>query len=82
MRKFKIIYIIGAGRSGTTLLDIILGNEDSFFSSGELNRYLKREGIPHCARDKHVSLFWEEVASNNVMDFKILKPIAVLKFLC
>jgi len=35
----KIIYIMGAGRSGTTLLDIILGNGDNLFSCGELNHY-------------------------------------------
>lgn len=42
----KIIYIIGAGRSGTTLLDVALGNADNIFSCGELNRYPVREGIP------------------------------------
>ncbi|MEZ4826295.1 MAG: sulfotransferase [Bacteroidia bacterium] len=45
MRK-KIIYIIGAGRSGTTLLDVALGNASDVFSCGELNRYPVRDGIP------------------------------------
>ena len=45
MRNNKIIYIIGAGRSGTTLLDIILGNQEGVYSAGELNRYPKRKGL-------------------------------------
>ena len=44
----KIIYIAGAGRSGSTLLDISLGNMDDCFSLGELiffveNGILKNE---------------------------------------
>ncbi|MEZ4774407.1 MAG: sulfotransferase [Bacteroidia bacterium] len=46
MSQKKIIYIIGAGRSGTTLLDVALGNAGDVFSCGELNRYPVREGIP------------------------------------
>lgn len=46
MSQKKIIYIIGAGRSGTTLLDVALGNAENVFSCGELNRYPVREGIP------------------------------------
>jgi hypothetical protein len=44
--KPKIIYILGAGRSGTTLVDIILGNAEGLLSCGELNRYGKRNGVP------------------------------------
>lgn len=57
----KIIYIIGAGRSGTTLLDIILGNAPKLLSAGELNRYTKRDGVPHNARDESVSSFWNNI---------------------
>lgn len=59
----KILYIIGSGRSGTTLLDIILGNQEGSFSAGELNRFAKRKGIPHDARDEQVSEFWSKVKS-------------------
>lgn len=54
----RYIYIIGPGRSGTTLLDIILGNADDIFSAGEVNRFTKRDGIPHDARDTEVEEFW------------------------
>lgn len=59
--KKGIIYIIGAGRSGTTLLDIILGNSENVFSAGELNRYTKRDGEPHSPRDNNVSDFWCDI---------------------
>ena len=45
-RMQKIVYIMGAGRSGTTLLDIMLGNNPGIFSAGELNRFPVRDGIP------------------------------------
>ena len=60
----KIIYILGAGRSGTTLLDIILGNEPQFFSAGELNRIPKRNFSPHLPRDENVYKFWNHVKAS------------------
>lgn len=57
----RIIYIIGAGRSGTTLLDILLGNQQGVFSAGELNRFALRNGVPHSARNDSVSDFWVTV---------------------
>ena len=45
IKNKKIIYIIGAGRSGTTLLEIILGNAENIFNTGELNRYAYRRGL-------------------------------------
>ncbi len=42
----KLVYIMGAGRSGTTLLDILLGNAGGIFSAGELNRFPRNEGSP------------------------------------
>ena len=59
--NFKILYIIGAGRSGTTLLDIVIGNSNNFFSAGELNRFTKRDGFPHDPRDNEVKDFWSKV---------------------
>ncbi|MBO0727796.1 MAG: sulfotransferase [Acidimicrobiaceae bacterium] len=32
----KVLYILGFGRSGSTLLDLLLGGIDGFFSTGEL----------------------------------------------
>jgi hypothetical protein len=76
----KIIYIIGAGRSGTTLLDIMLGNSPDIFSAGELNRFAKRRGIPHDARDRVVEQFWKQIRENlvkdNISDLSILYDVS------
>jgi len=37
--KIKVLYITGWGRSGSTILDNIMGQIDGFFSVGEL-RYI------------------------------------------
>jgi hypothetical protein len=38
----KVLYIAGSGRSGTTLVDRILGQLDGFFSGGELHNVWER----------------------------------------
>jgi Sulfotransferase family len=38
----KVLYIAGSGRSGTTLLDRILGQLDGFFAAGELGNLWER----------------------------------------
>jgi hypothetical protein len=43
-RAPKVLYIVGKGRSGSTLLDIVLGEIDGFFSTGQL-RTLWRSGL-------------------------------------
>lgn len=50
---------MGAGRSGTTLLDTILGNNEDIFSSGELNRFPKYCGQPLLVDEKSpTAVFW------------------------
>lgn len=65
-----LIYILGAGRSGTTLLDIVLGNNYNTISLGEINRFFRRNGIPP-KRDigSEVYEFWlkySETLSNSL----------------
>ena len=43
-KKLNIIYIGGNGHSGSTLLDIIIGNDKKCFSAGELIN-VTRKGI-------------------------------------
>ena len=40
----KVLYIAGWGRSGSTILDNVLGQVDGFFSAGEL-MFLWRRGL-------------------------------------
>ncbi|MCL6266663.1 sulfotransferase [Flagellimonas myxillae] len=57
-----LIYILGAGRSGTTILDILLGNSQDTISIGEVSRFCKRQGIPP-KREKEDPVFgyWDDV---------------------
>ncbi|MBS1746339.1 MAG: sulfotransferase [Bacteroidetes bacterium] len=59
----QVIYIIGSGRSGTTLLDIILGNAAGVFSAGELNRFTERNGTPTDTNNIELMNFWEKVCT-------------------
>lgn len=42
--SIKVLYILGWGRSGSTIIDNLLGELDGFFSAGELN-YLWQRGL-------------------------------------
>lgn len=42
----KVIYIMGAGHSGSTILGVTLGNCEGMFFAGELDKYLSRSGVP------------------------------------
>jgi hypothetical protein len=56
-----ILYIIGAGRSGTTLLDVMLGNADNVFSGGEMNRYPITDGEVRGLEDQPERItFWRK----------------------
>jgi hypothetical protein len=80
MDRKRLVYVIGAGRSGTTILDIILGNIDGGLSLGEVNRYYKRNGIPPLREPNDAAaIFWSEFrarleATHPIFsDFKNLK---------
>jgi Sulfotransferase family len=42
----KVLYVMGAGRSGSTILGVTLGNCAKVFFAGELDRWLVRAGVP------------------------------------
>ncbi len=42
----KVIYVMGAGRSGSTILGVTLGNCEGVFYAGELDAWLPRHGEP------------------------------------
>jgi len=44
-KRVKVLFICGNGRSGSTILDIILGQIDGFFAVGELRRIWDRSVI-------------------------------------
>lgn len=56
----RVIYVMGAGRSGSTTLGITLGNCPGLFYAGELDNWLVRSGRPQLEDDER-SAFWERV---------------------
>lgn len=59
----KIIYVMGAGRSGSTILGVALGNCAGVFFAGELDRWLARAGVPRRSGETLTS-FWEKVLAD------------------
>lgn len=45
-RRAKVIYVMGSGRSGSTILGVTLGNCEGMFYAGELDTWLPRSGEP------------------------------------
>jgi hypothetical protein len=72
-----VVYIMGAGRSGTTLLDILLGNADGFVSCGELNRFPRHQGHPPLVEPESPrGAFWKQVrARMSRLDFDRLTAL-------
>jgi hypothetical protein len=56
----KVVYVLGAGRSGSTILGVALGNCPGFFFAGELNKWLAQSGMPSL-RDPDRVAFWSAV---------------------
>ncbi len=56
----RVLYIMGAGRSGSTILGVALGNCESVFFAGELDRWLPRAGVPR-REGEELHRLWEEV---------------------
>ncbi|NJO14236.1 MAG: sulfotransferase [Thioploca sp.] len=81
----KIIYIISLGRSGSTILDIILGNGKDILSCGELNRYAISQGKPgywRLFKDSPTFLFWDKINTklakrfyDNNINYLLLKEL-------
>jgi hypothetical protein len=59
-KRPKVIYVMGAGRSGSTILGVALGNCADVFFAGELDKWLPREGAPK-RKDRERAEFWRTV---------------------
>jgi hypothetical protein len=63
--KTKVLYITGDGRSGSTLLDLLLGQSDGFFSTGELSQIWRQAFIQNllcgCGKPFRQCNFWNAV---------------------
>jgi sulfotransferase family protein len=56
----RVIYVMGAGRSGSTILGVTLGNCANLFYAGELDKWLLRAGRPKRSGERREA-FWGEV---------------------
>lgn len=69
-KKVKVLYIAGSGRSGTTLLDRMLGQVPGFFSGGELikvwERCFVRGELCGCGQNSDSCDFWTTVKTSLV----------------
>jgi len=65
MSRTRVLYILGWGRSGSTVLGNILGEIDGFFSAGELHYLWERSLVEGracgCGRDVRTCEVWSEV---------------------
>lgn len=66
----KIIYVMGAGRSGSTILGVALGNCTGVFYAGELDAWLRRHGVSHFHGEARAQ-FWENVRQEVTCDAQL-----------
>ncbi|MHB8533698.1 MAG: sulfotransferase [Solirubrobacteraceae bacterium] len=59
----KVVYVMGAGRCGSTILGIALGNCEGMFFVGELDRWLPNDGRPMLGGAERTR-FWSEVRAH------------------
>ncbi|MHA1386613.1 MAG: hypothetical protein ACTSR3_22905 [Candidatus Helarchaeota archaeon] len=81
-KRFKIIYVAGTGRNGSTLLDIVLGNSAKIQSTGELYEAITVWSTnKRCSCGKKISncKFWSEVHSLIEKEFKVSDFITILE---
>lgn len=71
----KVLYIAGWGRSGSTLLDQILGGIDGWFSCGEL-KALWHPVACGCGAEVDDCEFWSRIAERTVERFPVRRPAA------
>jgi hypothetical protein len=85
-RRVKVIYIMGYGHSGSTLLDILLGSHDHIISVGEMVHYdpISSGGHDLCScGEKHSQCpYWVEISKHFksfVPDAKTFSPTLLKK---
>lgn len=59
-QKPKVIYVMGQGKSGSTILGVALGNCEGVFFAGELCTWLMNAGTPVLGGSERTR-FWQEV---------------------
>jgi Sulfotransferase family len=60
VQRPKVVYVMGAGKSGSTIFGVALGNCDGFVYTGELFTWMVRSGLPVFSGSE-LAEFWEKV---------------------
>lgn len=60
LERPKVVYLMGAGHSGSTILGVTLGNCEDFFYAGEVEEWLVKAGAPPW-RERERAEFWRAV---------------------
>ena len=76
----RLIYVMGSGRSGSTLMDVMLGNANGILSCGELRRFVDLSGAvkfrdPASPRHQFWSGFRDRLDEVFGLDFDELKGL-------
>jgi len=78
----RIIFIGGSGRSGTTLLDLLVGQVDRFFSLGEIHNIWERSFIENqlcgCGKPFKGCEFWQAVVKEAFGGFEKVDGCRIL----
>ena len=79
MPATNLVSIVGAGHSGSTLLDMILGGHSSICSVGEIShwdQYLNNEHVCSCGSPIDSCIFWKQIADNWRDYLQTRRPLA------
>src|SRR5258708_10107553 len=71
--RTKVVYVIGAGHSGSTILGLTLGNCDGVFFAGEVARWLRYDGRPPLEGEERAEL-WRRVREQVDGPPQLLRP--------
>jgi hypothetical protein len=63
----RVLYVMGAGRSGSTILGVALGNHPEVFYAGELDAWLRASGKPNFPGADRAR-FWSRVSAGAPVD--------------
>ena len=79
----KVLFIAGPGRSGSTLLDMLLGQINGFYSTGELrfiwSRGFEQNQLCGCGQPFRKCEFWAEVVKEGFGGFEAIDYVRIEK---
>ncbi len=79
----KVLYIAGSGRSGSTLLDNMLGQVEGFFSAGEINflweRGLVENRLCGCGERFQDCPMWTRILEEAFGGVKAIDPVSIMQ---